>query len=290
MTDDTINDAYRACLQTAQQHYENFPTAARLLARPYRRATAAIYTFARNADDIADEGTLPPNERHRLLDHYAQQLSRIQSGEELTEPAFVALADTINRYQLPITPFTKLLQAFRQDIDTTRYASFDALVDYCEHSANPVGELVLRLHGIWNEENAVYSNRICTALQLINFMQDIDSDYRQRGRLYVPLEEIHQFDLDESVFIQQQNSQALHDLITSQINRAYKLMHEGTPLLRRCPWRLRLILKLTLLSADRVVEKLLQRRDVFSRPILQAPDIALIALRSLKFQPMSTSC
>lgn len=285
MTDDTLDNAYQVCLKTAQQHYENFPTAARLLAKPHRRATAAIYAFARGADDIADEGSISADERHRQLDHYADQLIRISSGDTPTEPIFIALADTIVRYQLPITPFTKLLQAFRQDIETIRYSSFSTLTDYCEHSANPVGELILRLHGIWTEANAIYSDRICTALQLINFLQDIDSDYQDRGRLYIPQTEIHAFGLDESAFAQRVNSRSLHDLINHQINRASLLLHEGVPLLRNCPWRLRTILKITILSADRIVEKLLRRHDVFSRPALQATDITLIALRSLMFQP-----
>lgn len=289
MTDDTLDNAYRVCQQIAKQHYENFPTAARILSRAHHRATAAIYAFARGADDIADEGSQPASERHQLLDHYAQQLSKIQSGETPVEPMFYALADTIGRYKLPITPFTKLLTAFRQDIDTTRYDSFVDLSRYCEHSANPVGELILRLHGIWNEKNADYSDRICTALQLINFMQDIDSDYRQRGRLYIPLSEIQEFGLDESVLVHQQNNQALHELIHYQIQRARRLLHEGVPLLENCPWRLRLILKVTLLSADRVVEKLLQRPSVYARPVLQPTDFALIAMRNLMFRSYTAS-
>lgn len=290
MTDDTLDKAYRSCLQIAQQHYENFPTAARVLSGAHRRATAAIYAFARSADDIADEGSNTANERHRQLDHYAQQLLQIQSGETPSEPVFVALADTITRYHLPITPFTKLLHAFRQDIDTTRYPDFDALSNYCEHSANPVGELILRLHGIWNEQNAIFSDRICTALQLINFMQDIDSDFQQRGRLYIPLKEMEQFNIDDSVFAQRQNSQALHSLVQQQIDRARAMLCDGAPLLRNCPWRLRLILKTTLISALRIVDKLQQRQDVFTRPVLHGSDIALIVTRCLLFQPVKASC
>lgn len=284
MTDDTLENAYQYCLDIAQRHYENFPTASRLLAKSHRRATAAIYAFARGADDIADEGTLPVAVRHQQLDDYATQLTRIQSGESTSDPVFTALADTTMSYDLPITPFMKLLQAFRQDIDTKRYADFDALAQYCEHSANPVGELILRLHNVWSEENAIYSDKICTALQLINFLQDIDSDYHVRGRLYIPLAELEQFGVNEAAIAQRQNLPALHGLIHYQVKRARTLLHQGMPLLRKCPWRLRFILRVTLLSAERVAEKLLHRRNVFSRPVLRKTEIVLIILRCLMFQ------
>ncbi|MEJ2362328.1 MAG: squalene synthase HpnC [Gammaproteobacteria bacterium] len=290
MTDDTLDNAYRTCLQTAQQHYENFPTAARLLAKPHRRATAAIYAFARGADDIADEGAIPAAERHQHLDHYAQQLSLIQAGIVPTEPVFLALADTIQRYQLPIEPFTRLLQAFRQDIDIKRYADFAALANYCHCSANPVGELILRLHGIWNEPNAFFSNQICTALQLINFIQDLDSDCHQRNRIYLPQDECQQFGVKETDLIQHRQSDNLRRLIDFQIARACDMLHSGVPLLRACPFRLRLILKTTVMSADCLITKLKRRQNVFIRPVLHGPDLMQIALRSLLFQPVKASC
>lgn len=290
MTDDTLDRAYQICLQLAQQHYENFPTAARLLARQHRLATAAIYAFARSADDIADEGSLMAQQRHTRLDHYARQLTGIQAGEEPTEPIFVALADTIRRYQLPIKPFSKLLQAFRQDIDTTRYASFDELAAYCDHSANPVGELILRIHGLWHETNAAYSNSICTALQLINFIQDLDADVIQRDRIYIPLDELHQYQVDETDLAQHRSSDKLCALIDFQLRRARRLLHGGIPLLASCPYRLRLILKITVFSAECMLQKLQQRNDVFTRPTLQGRDLGRIVLRSLLFQPTQASC
>lgn len=290
MTDDTLDKAYQSCLQIARQHYENFPTAARLLAKPRRRATAAIYAFARTADDIADEGSLSRHERHASLNHYDTQLIRIQSGEATSGPVFLALADTIQKYQLPIKPFTKLLQAFRRDIDTKRYADFDELADYCDHSANPVGELVLRLHGLWNETNEVYSNRICTALQLINFIQDLDSDYHQRDRLYIPMDEIQKFSVAESDLAQRTNTRKLQQLIDFQLQRADGLLHEGLPLLMACPYRLRLVLKLTVFSAECMLNKLQRRQNVFARPTLHKGDLIHIALRSMLFQPGKASC
>ena len=286
MADDTLDNAYAICLQQAQQHYENFPTASRLLAYTHRRATAAIYAFARSADDIADEGNLSNAERHAQLNTFATNLSQIQMGTMPTQPVFIALADTITRYQLPTTPFEKLLQAFHSDIDTRRYANFSQLARYCANSANPVGELILRLHNLWNEESGRYSDRICTALQLINFIQDLDSDYHQRGRIYIPLDEMQQFGVDEIDIAQRRQSENMSKLIAFQLRRAGELLVGGQPLLARSHGRLRLMLKLTLFSALRMLNKLYARTDVFARPTLHTGDFALIAMRSLLFQSL----
>lgn len=290
MLDDTLDNAYQTCLQMARQHYENFPTASRLLAKAHRRATAAIYAFARSADDIADEGDMTPAARHAQLDVFAMYLSQIQTGVMPSQPLFIALADTIQRYQLPITPFEKLLQAFRSDIDTRRYASFSELTAYCDNSANPVGELILRLHKAWDDECEIYSNRICTALQLINFIQDLDSDHHQRGRTYIPQDEMRKFGVDETAFERYERSSNISNLIQFQLERASELLNAGQPLLAHTHGRLRLMLKITLFSAMRMIDKLHARTDVFARPTLHAGDFARITIRSLIFQSGKTAC
>jgi len=290
MTDDTLDNAYQTCLQIAQQHYENFPTASWLLARSHRRATAAIYAFARSADDIADEGTMTAAIRHAQLDAMSTRLSQIEHGIIPDEPVFMALSDTIQRYRLPITPFEKLLQAFRTDIDTHRFNTYVELANYCDHSANPVGELVLRLHNNWNDETSEYSNRICTALQLINFIQDLDSDYHQRGRIYIPMDEMRRFAVDESGFAKRQVSSQLIGLVQFQLDRARELLLSGLPLLTYNHGRLRFILKFTVFSALRMCNKLQARSSVFARPTLHAGDITRIAIRSLLFQPTKAAC
>ena len=290
MTDDTLDNAYQFCLQLAQQHYENFPTASRLLARPQRRATAAIYAFARRADDIADEGNMPPATRHVQLDVMAEKLSQLQTGIIPDDPVFIALADTIERYRLPFTPFEKLLHAFRMDIDNRRFATFAELAAYCDRSANPIGELVLRLHDNWDAETAQYSNQICTALQLINFSQDLDSDFHQRGRIYIPTDEMQEFAIDETAFAQHLRSNNFSRLIHFQLLRAQELLLAGLPLLAHCRGRLHFILKLTVVSALCLLDKLQTRQDVFSRPTLRTSDIARITIRSLLFQPRKATC
>jgi len=290
MADEKLEQAYRECLNIARQHYENFPTAARLLAKPQRRATAAIYAFARSADDIADEGDADNAKRHAQLDEFSDQLQRIGAGSGQQHGLFYALADTIERYQLPLKPFEKLLTAFRSDIDVKRYVNFTQLLDYCDNSANPVGELVLRLHGYWNEQADWFSNRICTALQLINFIQDLDSDYRQRDRLYIPLDEMRQYGIDEAILAERRQNPELARLIDFQIQRARTILLEGQPLLGHCHGRLRLMLKLTVSSGLRVLQKLQIRDNVYARPTLQVGDLALIAIRSLLFRPGAMAC
>ena len=197
------------------------------------------------------------------------------------------MAYTIRDFDLPFTPFEDLLSAFRDDIDIQRYASFAQLQDYCRRSANPVGELVLRLHHQCTEENLAYSNHICTALQLINFMQDIDSDYQIRQRLYIPLDELHTAGASEHDIAQQRDTPALHQLVAHQLERARAMLNAGTPLLRNVDWRLRLVLKLTMLGGLRIIEKLQRRDSIYTRPVLAKPDVLLLLFRSIYFGKMS---
>lgn len=285
MSDDTLQQAYAECLLQANAHYENFPTASRLLPLELRKATAAIYSFARRADDFADEGTIDNGIRHQLLDTFSANLQQIQNGNIPADATFVALADVITRYQLPIEVFERLLTAFHMDIDKKRYASFHELMEYCHCSADPVGELVLRLQKFDNQENIHLSNRICSALQLINFIQDIDEDYQQRNRIYIPQDELQQYGVSETQFAQRVQDTALLRLVNYQIRRAKGMLMEGTPLIDKVHGRLRWILKITLQSALQIINKLEKRQDVFFRPYLKKHDWPIILLRSLYFRP-----
>ena len=197
-----LQAAYDACARDCRAHYENFPVASMLLPRRMRPHVAALYAFARAADDFADEGDRSADERHRLLDGWHARLleavagatSTIQRAPESGEPdhtreIFLALGATIRRLQLPPALLEDLLSAFRQDVTVTRYATWPALFDYCRRSANPVGRLVLRIAGYDDSELDEWSDAICTALQLTNFWQDLKSDC-DRGRIYLPREEM----------------------------------------------------------------------------------------------------
>jgi squalene synthase HpnC len=186
--------AYAACEALARAHYENFPVASRLLPRAMRPHVAAIYAYARVADDIADEGGLPADERRTRLDAWRRRLHGALTAERTPEATadhedliVVALAHSIRTRDLPLALFDDLLSAFVQDTMTTRYASWAQLFDYCRRSANPIGRLVLRLAGYRDEALDRSSDALCTALQLTNFWQDFGRDWRA-GRLYVPRE------------------------------------------------------------------------------------------------------
>ena len=193
-----VRAAYLYCERLAQAHYENFPVASRLLPPRMRPHIAAIYAFARRADDFADEPGLVDSERLRLLAAWGTRLDRGPTAEcesrrtpdpEPDDLIFIALDNTIRTHSLPRSLFHDLLSAFRQDVATRRYSRWADVLDYCRRSANPVGRLVLRVAGYDDARLDAESDAVCTALQLTNFWQDLAIDW-QRGRLYVPAEDL----------------------------------------------------------------------------------------------------
>jgi hydroxysqualene synthase len=169
----SVDSAYKYCERIARSHYENFPVGSALVPKPLRKHFHSIYAFARTADDFADEGydgAYSQEERTGLLNEWRQMLEESAAGRA-THPIFVALAATRARFDLPFSLFEDLLSAFRQDVVTRRYESFDELLDYCRRSANPVGRLVLLLFGYRDERLHQWSDSICTALQLTNHWQ-----------------------------------------------------------------------------------------------------------------------
>src|SRR5512143_2479690 len=213
----------------ARKYYENFPVASWVLPRKMRLAVAVIYAFARTADDLADEG--PGNEATRLnqLDSYRHKLERMAANEAVNDPVFIALADTVRQHRLPLQLLFDLLSAFRQDVTKKRYASFAELRDYCRRSADPVGRLLLHLNGSADEINLKLSDQICSSLQLINFLQDIDQDYRENNRIYIPLDEMAQHGVDETWFHERRSDDAMRALVNLQIKRARQMMLAGAP-------------------------------------------------------------
>lgn len=262
----TPAQAYAWCRKVAQNHYENFPVASHLLPGNMRDGVAAIYAFARQADDIADEGGADAQTRLKQLDEYAAQLERLSTTDD---PVFVALADLIPRYNLPKQLFYDLLSAFRQDITITRYENFTEVMDYCRRSANPVGRLLLYLNGNATEENMQLSDQICSALQLINFMQDMEQDYRENNRIYLPQDEMTRFGVNEKDIAIQRNSDALTTLVDFQLERIKTMMLEGAPLGRHLHGRFGLEIRLIIEAGLKVTEKLTDHSgDVFTRPRL----------------------
>jgi squalene synthase HpnC len=267
----------------AVDHYENFPVASILLPARLRPAVEAIYAFARSADDIADEGNAAPHERIAALDNYEAQLDLIAAGGTPAEPLFRKLHDVVYDWQLPLTPMRDLLSAFRQDVVTTRYADFTTLLDYCRRSANPVGALMLHLYGAADARNLAQSDAICSALQLINFWQDVAIDW-QKSRIYLPLEDLARFGVSETQLTEQRIDAPWRRLMAFEIERARALLLAGAPLAMRLPgrigWDLRLVVQggLHILAAIEAVDY-----DVFrQRPTLRKTDYLRLLWRALR--------
>jgi squalene synthase HpnC len=263
-------------------HYENFPVASLLVPRPLRPAIVAIYRFARMADDFADEGDRAPEDRLAALDGCERALDAIAAGAPPDAPPFPDLAIAISRHRLPLEPFRDLLSAFRQDVSTTRYATAEELFDYCRRSANPIGRLMLRLYDAAAPANLVASDAICTALQLINFWQDIAADWG-RGRLYMPREDLARFGVTEAHVAEARCDAAWRALMGYESARARTLLESGRPLARALPWRLRLEISGVLAGGHRILDGIdATGGDVFRRrPRLSGGDWAGVACHAL---------
>ena len=262
-----LDEAYRHCTHIAEQHYENFPTASRLISSDLRPAVAAIYAFARHADDLADEGNAPPETRIKQIDAWETLLERSQRDERIEHPIFLALGDSIRRHQLPVDELHNLLVAFRMDVTVHAYASLDELLFYCRHSANPIGRLVLALHGITDAVAVHASDRICSALQLVNFWQDLSIDL-PRGRCYLPEAWLAEAGLTSEQLLNQDTEElgdAFAMALTTASRATSNLLREGTALLPILPFRLRLQIAATLRAGARMLEKIAR----LERPLQQ---------------------
>ncbi|MES2017452.1 MAG: squalene synthase HpnC [Pseudomonadota bacterium] len=264
-------------------HYENFPVASILLPKRLVPAVEAIYAFARSADDLADEGDALPAQRLAALHAYEAALASIGRGEVQSDPMFARLAQSIAQYRLPLAPFYDLLSAFKQDVGTSTYATFELLLDYCARSANPVGLLMLTLYGAADERNVSDSNAICSALQLINFLQDVAID-RQKQRIYMPLDDLARFgvtaeDLDREVL-----EPRFQQLMAFEVDRARALMLSGAPLALRLPGRIGWELRMVVQGGLRILEAIERANyDVFRRrPQLKLRDWLAIVWRALR--------
>jgi phytoene synthase len=242
-------------------HYENFPVASLLLPARLREPVETIYAFARSADDIADEGEVPPRKRLEQLNAYRSALDAITgSGGGLAAtrglpPLFIRLARAILDHHLPLKPFYDLLDAFQQDVDKKRYANFNELADYCRRSANPVGRLLLVLFGASTVENFPRADCICTGLQLVNFLQDVAIDWK-KGRIYLPKEDLARFGVTDTDIAEGRCDERWKALLTFEVARARATLNAGAPLARRLSgragWELRLIVAGGLRILDRI--------------------------------------
>jgi phytoene synthase len=262
-------------------HYENFPVASILMPKQLRKPVAAIYHFAREADDIADEGEMPDGDRLQFLNDFRDELIHIAADETPLLPLFKHLASEIKEHSLPFQPFNDLLDAFSQDVVKKRYANFDELLDYCRRSANPVGNLLLHLYQEATPVNIAYSDAICTALQLINFWQDVAKDFAI-GRIYLPLDDMARFGVSEAQIAEGRSDEAWRALIKFQVDRTRALMLQGAPLGTILCGRIGLEMRMIIAGGLRILDKLeAADYDMFNRrPVLRPFDWVIMLAKS----------
>ena len=260
-------EAYRLCLRLARTHYENFTVGSWLLPRDRLRDVCAIYAFCRMVDDLGDEA---PGDRLRLLDLWEEDLRRCYEGTP-RHPYLIALQQTIRRHDIPITPFLKLIQANRMDQTVHRYETYEQLLYYCDHSANPVGHLFLYLFGYRDEERQRLADFTCTALQLTNFWQDVRRDL-EMGRVYIPMEDMERFRYSVEDLERRVVDDRFRALMRFEVERARDLFRQGLPLVDRVQGIVRLDIALFTRGGMAVLDRIarqgydtLTRRPALSR-------------------------
>jgi squalene synthase HpnC len=273
-------DGFRYCEQIARSHYENFPVASWFVPKEIRKYIWAIYAFARIADDYADEPGYTLAERMDNLFQWEQYLDECYNGNP-THRVFAALADTVERFQIPVELFQNLLTAFRSDVTVKRYATYEEVLEYCCNSANPIGRLVLLLFNYRSETMMELSDHICTALQLTNFWQDISLDL-QKDRIYLPLEDLEEFAYSEQDLLDRKFDSRFRKLMAFQVQRTAELFVDGKPLLSRIGKDLSLELRLTWNGGTRILQKI-HKQDynvLIQRPALTTVDKLGLLFRS----------
>jgi squalene synthase HpnC len=274
----TSDEAYAECRRIALGHYENFPLVSWLLPRALRPHMYALYAYCRGVDDLGDEAE---GDRLALLDEWEAELRRCYEGTP-RDARFVALRETVRRFDIPPEPFLRLIEANRRDQRVARYETYADLVDYCTYSANPVGHLVLYVFGYRDEERRQLSDATCTALQLANFWQDVSRDLAM-GRVYVPQEDMRAFGVAEADLRAPSAGEPFRKLMAIEVSRARMLFNEGLGLIPLVSGRLRLDLRLFTLGGMAVLDAIeRQGYDVLARrPRVSKARKAWLAVRGL---------
>ena len=265
----TLEEAQAYTRWLATHHYENFNVASWLLPRELHQGFYDLYAYCRWADDLGDE-VADAARALALLEEWDDELRNCYAGRP-THAVFIALAETVHRYDIPMQPFADLLRAFRQDQSVKRYKDWDGVLDYCRYSANPVGRLVLYLCGVRDAERQELSDCTCTALQLANFWQDVARDL-EKGRIYIPLDRLAAHQLNEEDLLARRFDSRYAELMKELIAHTREMFARGMPLVRRVPQALRVDIELfsrgglaVLEAIERTGYNTLEKRPVLNR-------------------------
>jgi squalene synthase HpnC len=272
---------YEEALHLAKKHYENFPVISFLLPSALVKHVAVVYWFARTADDFADEGNITEHLRLENLNNFENRLQYLIKGKnnnDLEE----ALHQTIKMTNINPTHFYNLLKAFKQDVTKKRYSNFEEVLEYCTNSANPVGSIILELLDVQNENAFYYSDKICTALQLTNFLQDTIPDF-EKGRIYLPKDEMDEFEVSEKMFELKENNLNLKKLVEFNVNRIQSYFNEGKGLLNFLSGKIRYEIDWTIRGGEEILKKIRGSGfDVISgRPVLSKVDYIKLFIKSI---------
>lgn len=275
-----LKTAYEKCLRQAASHYENFPVASLLLPKESRPHIAALYAFARIADDFADEKRYE-GRRLREIDAWEKGLKAALKDKK-ANPVLQAFANTLRTFQIPISLPLALLKAYRMDLTVKRYATWPALLNYCRHSANPVGRMVLYISGIRSEKLHGYSDFICSGLQLINFWQDTAIDLK-RKRVYYPQSELNKAGVSEKNLLALKYSSEVRTMVKNAVGYTQTYFKRGRPLLDSVDGRLKWELRATYLGGQGILHKIRQMdyNVLQNRPAWTAFDKTTLALKAL---------
>ena len=267
-SDWTLERSYAYCRRTAHRHYENFTVGSWFLPRDLRRHVYAIYAYCRFVDDLGDA---VPGDRLAQLDSWEKELLACYEGRP-RHPIAIALQDTIQRFSIPRGPFLKLVEANRMDQRKQRYRDMAELLEYCRHSAEPVGHLFLYLFGYRDAGRQELADCTCTALQLTNFWQDVHRDY-QMGRIYIPQDDMDRFGVSEAQIAARRCDQKFRDLMRFQVARTRRLFARGAELPARVKGVARLDIRLFTLGGLHILDGIegLDYDVLATRPTLSKP-------------------
>jgi squalene synthase HpnC len=281
-TPPTLAEAREYCARLARTHYENFSVATWFLPRRLRQHFFNLYAYCRISDDLGDEvGDAAAS--LQLLDQWQAELDACYAGAP-RHPVFVALAETVRQFDIPKHEFSDLLIAFRQDQTVTRCETFDDVLAYCRYSANPVGHLVLHVCGYRDAERQQLSDYTCTALQLANFWQDVSIDHA-KGRIYLPLEDLRRFGVNEEDIASNQNTASFCTMMKFEVERAHDWFRKGLPLAEKVDRELAIDLELFSRGGQEILRAIEKQGYAVlgNRPAISKPrKLALVARAAIR--------